>query len=168
MERTRRLQARRLKHSLIMLGCVALAAVALFPSPAMAQSEVRGEVLDKKTVRPIASAEVTLVDFSGMIAGQSLSDSIGAFVMEIEAGEYQVFVTRDGCETSDIGIIDVTARSDLVLNIQLEPDLIMRNPASNFARHGSTELSGARMRSRRPDRNWGEFLQVLQARGCVR
>lgn len=151
-----------------LLVLIGLGILALDPVASAAQSEVRGEILDKTTVRPIASAEVHFVDLFGVIAGQARSDSIGAFAIEIDAGEYQVFGTRDGCETSNIGIIDVTTHSDLLFNIQLTPDRIMDSPGKRLAEHEVPEVCGGGMRWRRLDRNWGDCLVELRARGCVR
>ena len=107
------------------LGCATafLSSYALLPSQATAQG-VRGVVFDEETQQAVATAMVVLVDTTGIVVGQSLSDSAGLFFIEVDPGIYSVIVNRLGYEPMYITEVALTDPSIVPLEIRLSPDAI--------------------------------------------
>ena len=111
--------------SLTLIGCATafLSLYALLPSQATAQG-VRGGVFDEETQQAVATAMVVLVDTTGIVAGQALSDSAGLFFIEVDPGIYSVIVNRLGYEPMYITEVALTDPSIVPLEIRLSPDAI--------------------------------------------
>ena len=113
------------RYGSLALGWAAavLSLYALLPSQATAQG-VRGGVFDEETQQAVATAMVVLVDTTGIVVGQALSDTAGLFFIEVDPGIYSVIVNRLGYEPMYITEVALTDPSIVPLEIRLSPDAI--------------------------------------------
>lgn len=112
---------------------LALFALTLAAAPAAAQI-VRGTVVDAEAGTPIAHAEVVLIDEDGNAVQTSLSDGVGAFMLQApKAGRYTlnvrhiafVAVSTPVVDVMDLQIVDVQIRMSTAA-ITLDPLVVVQ------------------------------------------
>ncbi len=97
-------------------------ALLLLASPAAAQT-VTGTVTEAESLRPLASAVVSLVDESGEVRARTLTDNEGHYRLQAPTpGRYLIRAERLGWRTDGVAPIDLetgaTIRRDLVARVE--------------------------------------------------
>ncbi len=94
-------------------------ALLALPGSVYAQS-VRGRVLDRKTDRPIPSAQVSVLTRSGTRNGEVVADSAGRFLLELSrGGVYRLQADRIGYQAVTSERFDISEEEDLVVDVYL-------------------------------------------------
>ncbi|OLY91067.1 Outer membrane receptor for ferrienterochelin and colicins [Cnuella takakiae] len=105
--------------------------ILLFPFCVFAQNNgvLRGTVINRNTLRPVAAASVE-VGGTGAV-----TDSAGAFLVSLPVGSYGLKVTAVGYKDQQLFNLVLTSGNETSINIELEPT--------------ATELAGVTVRSNR-------------------
>lgn len=94
----------------------------LLPAAASAQT-VSGTVVDPTTAGPVAEAAVSLLEPSGEPRAQTVTDSLGRFALEVEAGQrFSLEVSRLGYLPTRSMLLEIGEGPSPPLTIELEPE----------------------------------------------
>ena len=120
---------------------------------------VLGELLDEESGRPVATAQVVLVDSLGNVVGRALSDSAGRFFIAVDLGTYSLVVNRLSYEPQHVADVEITNRSILGLRIRLSPDTVQ---LPGLVVQGARGVSSLRTNGfyDRQKRGFGHFMEL--------
>ncbi|HEY0036970.1 MAG TPA: carboxypeptidase regulatory-like domain-containing protein [Longimicrobium sp.] len=105
------------------------ATLCLFAAAALDAQAVRGRIVDRATMAPIPTTEVTAVTAGGRRIGRTMSDSAGAFSLDLRsAGSYRLEAQRIGYRTVTSPGFDVGAREALEVDLHMSVESINLDP----------------------------------------
>lgn len=98
-----------------------LVAAVCAPATVMGQT-LRGSVLEEGRDTPVARATISLLDGSGVHRAQTMSDSLGHFVLTPpEAGEYVIEAVGLGYEPTRTSLLAMTVEGSVPFDVVLRP-----------------------------------------------
>lgn len=132
-------------------------AAALLVAPAVQAQQIRGSVLDVTTDAPLTGAVVMLLDGQGVLRETMLSDTSGAFALQIPDSDSMIVrVQRYGFATIQSVMLRLTTRDSLRLEIRMRPTAIELAGVTATARMTrSRNLEGFLLRRRL---GYGKYL----------
>jgi len=124
-----------LRHSFL------YATLCLFAAAGLDAQVVRGRIVDRATMQPIPTTEVTAVTLGGRRIGQTISDSAGAFSLDLRnAGSYRLEAQRIGYRSVTSPGFDVGAREVLEVDLNMTVESINLDPLVIHGRAASPHL----------------------------
>ena len=115
------------RYRIVFMGAVLLLlttlAIVLLASNALAASKIYGTVTDAETDEPIADADAFIYDPEDrMNYHETTTDSEGYYEVEVEPGEYNISISKDGYEEHK-GSETVGIEQQVEHNAELEPEV---------------------------------------------
>lgn len=96
---------------------------------------IQGTVIDESTRQGIDGVEVTLSDDSDTRLNSTVTDSTGAFRLELDsAGTYALRTEHIGYATSDVDSLDIGATEEVEVELSMGTEAIPMNPLHVVAR----------------------------------
>lgn len=118
----------------VTLAAVAAGLIASGSTVAHAQL-IRGTVIDENTRQGISGVEVTLSDSTDTPLKNAVTDSTGAFRLDLDsAGTYVLRAVHIGYATTDVGDIDVDSAEEIEVELSMGTEAIPMNPLHVVAR----------------------------------
>lgn len=106
----------------VWVGAGAMTALGLFPQPSSAQT-LSGSVVDPTTTASVVDASVSILEADGDVRTQILTDSLGRFAFDVEAGRpFYIEVSRLGYVTTRSMLLQIGEGRPTPLTIELEPE----------------------------------------------